>query len=812
LVAGQQISDSFVVTAADDTSSNITVTITGTNDAAVISGTSTFDLTETNAVLTTSGTLTATDVDGVANTFIAETLFGNYGRLVMNATGAWVYTASSAQDQLASDVKVTDIFTVRAADGTAQAITVNITGTNDAAVISGTRTFALTETNAVLTTSGTLTSTDVDGIANAFIAETVTGTYGSLTMGANGAWTYTAASAQDQLASGALASDTFAVRAADGTATSITVNITGTNDAAVISGTRVAELTETNAILTTSGTLAATDVDGEANTFMAETVQGTFGILTMGANGAWTYASRTAQNQLAQDAKATDVFTVHAADGTASSITVNITGTNDAPVISVVTPVPGTTATLEPDGTIKLTYLEGTAVPLAAGGVSQSFLNLFKFQATDIDGPTSAITYQFGSPANLNDHSSYFEIVDVANEDYFYLAVNRLGSQSIAATTDSLNFNLWAKDAFIQSFTSEQLVDITYQKAVSANGTSAFLPGAIGDWAISPLGTVDADGIARGNGFNAISLIDASLVIALPSTVTELSFGDNSKLTLSNLSVTQDAYNNIFAKIVDDSIGTQTITVQDTTVSTQIELKAAGNHTVVGAPDAFGDPGLGYVENLRTDTIKLSDANFAQAKFTILNDDLANTGFKDGHSVKVDLQSPTNAQTTIGTLKIDDIEYIEFQDKKVTLIGADIPRNEDTVIEINANGDYVIIGSTDTLAGAVNARHDSLDVVMQSNQSPLASFTTTTDGNVQMVLRDKTSNAVLGTSLMRDIESVQFIYKNANGDRTELDNIVIVAGGGYATLTDAQSRHTLNDPNTFIYNPSSSYGNDVYHY
>jgi hypothetical protein len=72
---------------------------------------------------------------------------------------------------------------VHAADGTASSIKINITGTNDAAVISGTTSYNLTETNAALTTSGTLTSTDVDGTANLFTAETVSGTYGSLTMG-----------------------------------------------------------------------------------------------------------------------------------------------------------------------------------------------------------------------------------------------------------------------------------------------------------------------------------------------------------------------------------------------------------------------------------------------------------------------------------------------------------------------------------------------------------------------------------------------------------------------------------------------------
>ncbi len=40
----------------------------------------------------------------------------------------------------------------------------------------------LTETDAALTTSGTLTSTDVDNADNAFTADTVVGTIGTFTM------------------------------------------------------------------------------------------------------------------------------------------------------------------------------------------------------------------------------------------------------------------------------------------------------------------------------------------------------------------------------------------------------------------------------------------------------------------------------------------------------------------------------------------------------------------------------------------------------------------------------------------------------
>ncbi|UUZ55164.1 VCBS domain-containing protein [Massilia sp. H-1] len=60
------------------------------------------------------------------------------------------------------------MFTVTSADGTTSTITVNILGTNDAAVIS-TTTANLTETDAVLTTSGNLTITDADSAAT-FVA------------------------------------------------------------------------------------------------------------------------------------------------------------------------------------------------------------------------------------------------------------------------------------------------------------------------------------------------------------------------------------------------------------------------------------------------------------------------------------------------------------------------------------------------------------------------------------------------------------------------------------------------------------------
>ncbi len=71
----------------------------------------------------------------------------------------------SAHDEFVGGQTYTDSITVATADGTSQVLTVTMTGTNDAAVITGTATAALTETNVAQSTGGALTATDVDSSA-----------------------------------------------------------------------------------------------------------------------------------------------------------------------------------------------------------------------------------------------------------------------------------------------------------------------------------------------------------------------------------------------------------------------------------------------------------------------------------------------------------------------------------------------------------------------------------------------------------------------------------------------------------------------
>ncbi|AKA16126.1 VCBS domain-containing protein [Aeromonas hydrophila] len=316
------MSERFEVTSIDGTKSSVTVTITGSNDAAVVSSAD-VTLTETDAPLVTGGTLTATDVDNPDNTFTPITVVGQYGEFTLAKDGQWTFTANSAFNELNVGDKVSERFEVTSIDGTKSSVTVTITGSNDAAVVSSAD-VTLTETDAPLVTGGTLTATDVDNPDNTFTPITVVGQYGEFTLAKDGQWTFTANSAFNELNVGDKVSERFEVTSIDGTKSSVTVTITGSNDAAVVSSADVT-LTETDAPLVTGGTLTATDVDNPDNTFTPITVVGQYGEFTLAKDGQWTFTANSAFNELNVGDKVSERFEVTSIDGTKSSVTVTIT-------------------------------------------------------------------------------------------------------------------------------------------------------------------------------------------------------------------------------------------------------------------------------------------------------------------------------------------------------------------------------------------------------------------------------------------------------------------------------------------------------
>ena len=199
-------------------------------------------------------------------------------------------------------------------------MTVTITAVNDAPVAANGTLTTLEDTSA----TGTLVASDADGDALTYTIVT-NGTKGTATVtdATTGAFSYTPAANANGI-------DTFTFKARDASVDSnvatVTITITPVNDAPVAANSTLTTLEDTTA----SGTLVATDADGDPLTYAILT-NGSKGTATVtdATTGAFTYTPLA-------NANGTDTFTFKANDSTIDSntatVTITITPVNDAPV------------------------------------------------------------------------------------------------------------------------------------------------------------------------------------------------------------------------------------------------------------------------------------------------------------------------------------------------------------------------------------------------------------------------------------------------------------------------------------------------
>ena len=345
-------------------------------------------------VVTATGTIAISDVDADDNPAFADTTVnGTYGSLAL-VGGSWTYTLDQATAQsLDAGDTVTDIVTLTASDGTVQNITITVNGTEDAPVVAGTFTGTVAEGDIgdVVTATGTIAISDVDSGDNPTFADTtVNGTYGSLAL-VGGNWTYTLDQAAAQsLDAGDTVTDTITLTASDGTVQNISITVNGTEDAPVVAGTFTGTVNEGDIgdVVTTTGTIAISDVDADDNPSFADTtVNGAYGSLTL-VGGDWTYTlDQIAAQSLDAGDTVTDTITLAASDGTVQNITITVNGTEDAPVVA---------------GTFSGTVIEGDIgdVVTATGTISISDVDADDnptFADTSVNGTYGSLTLVGGN-------------------------------------------------------------------------------------------------------------------------------------------------------------------------------------------------------------------------------------------------------------------------------------------------------------------------------------------------------------------------------------------------------------------------------
>ena len=359
-------------------------------------------------------------------------------------------------------------------------VTITVTGTNDAPVAvadvdSGHIVEAGHDANnnvvpGVATTTGNVLDNDTDvdvtdthnvvgvasgtatGVLSGNVGTTIKGIYGSLNLKADGSWTYALDNDDpdtNALPAGTHVADVFSYTETDhhgGTSTAtLTIDITGTNDkpvaaADVNEGPPVVEAgvgpgnTPVVGVATATGNVLANDYDVDAGdtksvqsvvhggtTCIVEGPNGTqiggrYGILTIYADGTWSYAlanDSTVTQPLTAGQHVADVFEYVMRDklGSTSSATlsIDITGTNDAPTVTAAL----TASAYEGDSSFTRDLLSGASDIDDGETATLSIANVtYKVN----DGAASA-----SAPAGLSISGSTLS-VDPGNPAFNYLA------------------------------------------------------------------------------------------------------------------------------------------------------------------------------------------------------------------------------------------------------------------------------------------------------------------------------------------------------------------------------------------------------
>lgn len=360
-----------------------------------------------------------TEITNEYGTFTIDPKTGAYTFTLDNTSETVLKMAAGRLYETSINVTVTD--TSGLSD--TKELVVNIEGTNTAPVITSgehgviiANPAPLVEDGGVSKVTGQVTAREYDEgdhvVAFKFVndkgelVDSLTGKYGTISIDKDGNYTYTFNKGQAQhLGAGEMAAEHFNVVAVDTygaqttTPSDLQIQIQGTNDAPVItSPTPVLNLTElASGQAEITGTITFNDADKKADGTFYDThtfsvrpagaaeaengaaAEGKYGTLTIDEHGNYKYTLTS--DALGEGDKYTETFTVTVDDGNGGkatqTITVNLTGTNDAPVITESHTDNGTTgsfiftdADVKADGSFYDTHSFAISVDGKAHGVT----------------------------------------------------------------------------------------------------------------------------------------------------------------------------------------------------------------------------------------------------------------------------------------------------------------------------------------------------------------------------------------------------------------------------------------------------------
>ncbi len=561
----QMLSDVFSYTIVDaaglESTTQVTVTIHGANDAPVANG-DTGAATEagglangtagTNATgnvlsndtdvdsgdsMTVAGVMAGSSGSPITNTGTSVT--GSHGGITINANGSYTYVVdnnnAAVQALRASNQTLQDFFTYRMIDNAGlesfSQVTITIEGANDAPMAVADNTGIALEAGGLANglagsnATGNVLSNDTDvdsadngetktvsgvaagviGSASGSVGASVTGDFGSISIAADGSYSYIIdeanATVQALRTTANTITDifTYTMVDADGltSSTQVMITIQGANDTPTAVADNSAVAVESGGVANATAGSNATgnvltndiDVDSVANGEtklvagiaagaqgpvagnVAASVNGTYGAITLAANGSYTYvidetnasvqALRTAADTL------TDVFTYTMVDAggltSTTQVTITIQGANDAPIAVA----DDTAVALEAGG-----FANGTAGSNATGNVLTNDTDVDSIayvETQSVSGVAAGVQVSTSGNVGTSVVGSFGAITIASDGSYSYAVNNSSASvQALRTTADTLSdvFTYTLTDA--GGLTSTTQVTITIQGANDA--------------------------------------------------------------------------------------------------------------------------------------------------------------------------------------------------------------------------------------------------------------------------------------------------------------------------------------------------------
>jgi|GEM_PF-4992154 len=343
LASGQSAEVVVTYTVTDEGGNSVdstaTISVTGTDDApvlGVVSGT-----TDQDTSLTIDVLASASDPEGDVLTLSNVTLDSGLGSVSI-VGNELVYDPAGNYDSLADgqNAEVVVSYTVTDATGeTSQSTaTISVTGTNDAPILSAIS--DTTDQDTSLTIDVLASASDPEGDVLTLSNVTLDSGLGSVSI-VNNELVYDPAGNYDSLADGQSTEVVVSYTVTDATGetsqSTATISVTGTNDAPILSA--ISDTTDQDTSLTIDVLASASDPEGDVLTLSNVTIDSGLGSVSIVGNEL-VYDPAGNYDSLAdgQSAEVIVSYTVTDATGetSQSTATISVSGTNDAPVLGVV--------------------------------------------------------------------------------------------------------------------------------------------------------------------------------------------------------------------------------------------------------------------------------------------------------------------------------------------------------------------------------------------------------------------------------------------------------------------------------------------